>query len=114
MGAVQMLGGGGEAGRGRARRLRPAEAAALAHSAVPVTRVPLGHGSYGPTWSISAVAIAQPWTLAPSSLRPSSSPEAESGGPVPVQAAEVTIYYSPQLFLSLRFLAMVVQEPAAA
>lgn len=89
------------------------EAAALAHRTIPVTRVPLGHGSSGPIGSISAVAISQPWMLAPSSLWPSSPPEAESRGPVPVQAAEVTIYYSPQLFLSLRFLAMVVQEPVA-
>lgn len=115
MGAVQMLGGGGLRGGGEepgGSGLR--EAAALTHRAIPVTRVPLGHGSSGPTESISAVAISQPWTLAPSSLWPSSSPEAESGGPVPVQAAEVTMYYySPQLFLSLRFLAMVVQEPVA-
>lgn len=60
------------------------------------------------------MATSQPQTPAPSSPRPSSFPEAESGGPVPVQAAEVTIRDSPQLFLSLRFLAMVVRALVAA
>lgn len=108
VGAVQML-RGGPGRRGRRRRLRPGEAAALAHGAILTARVPLGHGSSGPTGSSPAAAASQPWTLAPSSLWRFSAPEAESRGPVPVRAAEVTMHYSPQLFRSLRFLAMVVQ-----
>lgn len=105
-GAVQMLGGGlgcREAPGGSGLR----EAAALAHSAIPVTRVALGHGSSRRTGSSSAVAVSQPRTRAPSSLWPSCL-QKQSRGPVPALAAEVTVY-SPQLFLSLRFLAMVVQ-----
>ena len=57
--------------------------------------VPLCHGSSGPTGSSSALAISQPWRLAPSSPWPSSSPEAESRGPVPFRLQK-----SPHILLT--------------
>lgn len=90
------------------------EAAALPHSAVPATPVPLGHAFSHPAGSRSVGAgLPAPASGADPPLA-LSCPEAESRGPVPTRAAEVSVCYSPQLFLSLRVLAMVVWGPAAA
>lgn len=104
MGAVQML------GRGRLGRREKQEALAAGnrspHLRHAVTWIPLCHGSSGQTGSSSA--DSQPWMLRPVVLGPPPPQKRKVEGR-PVQAAEVTTFYSPQLFLSFWFLAMVVQ-----
>lgn len=91
--------------RGGAEREREAPACAKLqqspHSAIPVARVPPGHGSSRRTASSSDVARLP--ALGPPYLQKQKAKGQSQGGLQKSRQA-----YSPQLFLSLRLLAMVV------